>query len=150
MGHIETMQALVAGGAQLNVLDRDGASVLMLAARHDRVAVMEHLVQHSKLSIREKDFLGRTVLMHAASGGAALAVGVVLNWMAEVKMNPNEVDSKGYTALEHACTGGNLDVMQVRTGGVGWLQSWLLNIYHAVLLHCCCCDRVVICVNSSR
>lgn len=77
-GHLDVARALAAAGADVRATTPGGLSAAMLAARHNRVAALEALLSPEfGLPLGATDAGGRTALMHAAAGGAALAVGVL-------------------------------------------------------------------------
>ncbi|GIL43783.1 hypothetical protein Vafri_1401 [Volvox africanus] len=112
-GHHDTLEALLAGGAEAEALDREGRDCLMMAAANDHPKVMSYMLQNHGASAARADSLGRTALMHAAASGAVQAVQLLLSLDPPLELS--QADHQGYGPLHHACLGGNVEVVEALT-----------------------------------
>ncbi|GIL81867.1 hypothetical protein Vretimale_1448 [Volvox reticuliferus] len=112
-GHLDTLEALMAAGADATALDREGRDCLMLAAASDHPKVMSYMLQTQGASAARADSLGRTALMHAAAAGAVQAVQLLLSLDPPLELS--QADHQGYGPLHHACLGGSVEVIEALT-----------------------------------
>ncbi|KXZ50258.1 hypothetical protein GPECTOR_17g896 [Gonium pectorale] len=110
-GHIDTLAALAAAGADVRALDREGKDCLMLAAANDHPGVMTYLLQSHDASPARQDGAGRTALMHAAAAGAVQAVQLLLSL--DPQPDLTVADAAGRGPLHHACLGGAAEVLEL-------------------------------------
>jgi hypothetical protein len=106
-GHAATVQTLLAQGANGNTVDRDGKTLLMLAAFEGHTATV-HVRLTNGVPANAKDKDGATALMLAASRGHTDVVAALLAKGADVNFQNNT----GQTALMLAIVGGHGGVVQ--------------------------------------
>jgi ankyrin repeat protein len=99
----EIIRRLVAAGADVNAVDDDGETPLMVSLSHDPYYgnPMVLLEEGARASINYKDKQGRTALMFAAQTGE---VGITKTLL-EVGASINARDNKGQNALTYAALG---------------------------------------------
>ena len=85
-GELETVrQALTVGGVDINSVDYEGRSVLMIAATAGRLKVVEHLIENGA-ALNLRDTFGKTALAnaleknHRAVADALHKAGATLGW----------------------------------------------------------------------
>jgi uncharacterized protein len=107
-GHLETVKALLAAGADVNKPDLHGWSPLHFAALKGHDAVVQALVDYNA-EVDNHDFHGWTPLRLAAFKGHDAVVQILIAADADV----NKPDSDGYTPLHIATAfNGNLEVVK--------------------------------------
>ncbi|KAG2499699.1 hypothetical protein HYH03_002634 [Edaphochlamys debaryana] len=127
-GHVDTLAALLAAGADPLAADRGGRDGLMLAAANDHPNAMAHLLQLPGVSPLRADEGGRSALLHAAGGGCLQAVQLLLSLPSPpgpgLEALLGAVDHRGYGPMQYACLGGSVEVIQeVAKHGVGLSPS---------------------------
>jgi ankyrin repeat protein len=101
------VEALVQAKAQVNAVNKDGVSALMVAASAGRDGYVRLLLQNdAKADLRDND--GWTALMWAADGGEWSAA----NELIEAKANVNAADKKGWTPMMMALVRGRGSVVE--------------------------------------
>ena len=65
-GNLRVTKMLIEHGANVNLRDKNGLTVIHVAAQGDQVAMIYYLQQYQKLDINEPDFKGSTALHWAA------------------------------------------------------------------------------------
>jgi len=108
-GEIETVRQAIEGGVDVNSMDEQQRSALLLASFNGHTSVVKLLLdQDARLGHR--DAMGRTALMFASTGSNAETVELLLDAGAEI----NAVDTgEGFTALMHAAAEGQVEVVQI-------------------------------------
>ena len=96
-------------GTDLNAIDEEGRTALMMAAFNGHTRVVQYLVEH-KVDINVRDSNGRTALMYASTIDNAELVKILLDQGAEVNLADNV---EGFTALMFAAGEGHTQVMEV-------------------------------------
>lgn len=108
-GDTKAVQAAIDSGVDVNTLDEEKRTALMLAAFNGHTATVKMLLDHGA-TLSARDSMGRTTLMFAATGDNAAACEALLAAGAEV----NATDTgEGFTALMHAAAEGQLEVVKV-------------------------------------
>ncbi len=111
-GHTETVKALLGGGANPNVADKDGWTALIVAAGNGHTEIAKALLGGgASPNAAEKD--GWTALMWAANKGHAEVAKALLGGGA----NPNAADKDGVTALIRAANNGHTEIAKALLGG---------------------------------
>eukprot|EP00994_Dinema_validum_P000415 NODE_107_length_2523_cov_69.948666_g74_i0.p1 GENE.NODE_107_length_2523_cov_69.948666_g74_i0~~NODE_107_length_2523_cov_69.948666_g74_i0.p1 ORF type:complete len:733 (+),score=198.69 NODE_107_length_2523_cov_69.948666_g74_i0:29-2227(+) len=116
-GEVKTLEVLLAHGADLNAVSRDGKNAMGHCVCGSDTTMIEakvDLLLSKGLAIDQADPDGRTPLMLAAETGS-LAVELLLKKSA----NLNAADREGHTALMWAAKGSSTEVLQalVQAGG---------------------------------
>lgn len=106
-GHAASLQALIAGGCDVNVVDHAGKAPLMRAARMGFVEAARLLVQGGA-DVNARDLRQSSALLRAADAGHAEVVRFLLDSGAEVDAH----DCDGRTALIAACAGAHADTVR--------------------------------------
>ncbi len=104
-GDVDTVRHLVARGMDVNTIDPDGNTLLMLAVIHNNPALAEVLLQ-ARASLNKVNPLGETALALAAFGGHEALVKRLL----EAGADP---DSGGWKALHYAAYQGQTAIARV-------------------------------------
>jgi ankyrin repeat protein len=110
------VEVLIAGGAEVDRLDREGWTALMHAASHNSRGTrgtIAHLVRAGAEIDRQIKGRGKTALMIAAERGNDDAVAVLLRSGAQ-----RDIRSNGKTAADFALAGGHKRCAQ-KLGYVG-------------------------------
>lgn len=108
-GDLKTVVAKLEAGANVNGMDAEGRTALMLAGFNGHSEVILKLLDEGAI-IDRRDVMGRTALLYTATGPFAEAVRILLDKGA----NPNVVDSdEHFSPLMHAAAEGNLDVVKI-------------------------------------
>mmetsp|Transcript_25208 Transcript_25208/g.50572 ORF Transcript_25208/g.50572 Transcript_25208/m.50572 type:complete len:220 (+) Transcript_25208:1-660(+) len=107
-GHENIVNLLLDAGADPDVKDRDGKSVLTCATIWSRIGVMKQLIK-AGAHVEAFDAGGTTALMYAAFRGNEEAARTLL----EAKADPNASDLEGKTALMLAASQGMVNVGKV-------------------------------------
>lgn len=108
-GRLQAVLSALSKGADVNALDQERRSALMLAAFNGHTEVVRALIEKGA-SVNATDSMGRTALMFASSGPSPDTVRLLL----ENKAEPDVQDSgEGWTALMFAAGEGLAEVVQV-------------------------------------
>ena len=108
-GDEEKVKKFLDAGINVNAMDQDGHTALMLAAFNGHSDIILNLLDKGAL-IESRDLMGRTALLYASTGPFPETVKVLLDQGAE----PNVVDSdENFSPLMHAAAEGNLDVVKL-------------------------------------
>ncbi len=108
-GRLQAVLSALSKGADVNALDQEKRSALMLAAFNGHTEVVRALIEKGA-SVNATDSMGRTALMFASSGPSPDTVWLLL----ENKADPDVQDSgEGWTALMFAAGEGLAEVVQV-------------------------------------
>lgn len=107
-GETDTVQALLAKGADINAKDKDGWTALIHAAAEGQIDTVKALLaKGADVNVKAND--GRTALMHAVSRGHITAVRTLLTKGADV----NARDKAGKTALSLAETFNLTEILKL-------------------------------------
>lgn len=108
-GRLQAVLSALSKGADVNAMDQERRSALMLAAFNGHTEVVRALIEKGA-SVNATDSMGRTALMFASSGPSPDTVRLLL----ENKADPDVQDSgEGWTALMFAAGEGLAEVVQV-------------------------------------
>ena len=108
-GDREKVKKTLDAGINVNAMNQEGHTALMLAAYNGHTDIVSSLIQRGAV-VDRRDLLGQTALLYASSGQFPETVRVLLDKGAE----PNIVDSnEHFSPLMHAATAGNLDVVKL-------------------------------------
>lgn len=108
-GNLKGVKEVVDAGADVNGIDEEGRTALMLSAFNGFSEIVLLLLDEGA-SIDWRDGMGRTALLYAATGPFPETVKILLDKGAE----PNVVDSdEHFSPLMHAAAEGNLDVVKI-------------------------------------
>ncbi|RYC58665.1 hypothetical protein CHU98_g7543 [Xylaria longipes] len=106
VGHSKAIKALVKADSDVNALNRDGLSPLLLAARKGKVASIEALLDNKAVDVNIRDNVyERTALSWAAETGKSRAVEL----LAEADSDINSLDKSSQTPLVLAAKKGHSD-----------------------------------------
>ena len=108
-GHVDTVKQALETGTNVNQIDENGRTMLMVAAFNGHTSIAKFLIdQGTKIDTR--DMAGRTALMFASTGPNVPTVQLLLDHKAEV----NLVDSEEHwSALMFAAAEGHRDVVDL-------------------------------------
>jgi len=130
-GHGPVVEALIAAGAELNVVDTHGRTPLMLSCHNGEEAVLKALLESGASTLPKTRGAGATALMMAAQSGQKGAVHLLL----EAGAVAQEADASGRTAQTIAEEEGHAEVVEIllahaiadlkanrgsQKAGVGW------------------------------
>ncbi|TWU25710.1 ankyrin repeat domain-containing protein [Bythopirellula polymerisocia] len=108
-GNIDFVRQAIKDGVDVNAVDDQQRSALMLAAFNGHTSIIKLLLDQGAL-LDHQDALGRTALMFAATGDNLATVKLLLDSGADV----NAVDKgEGFTSLMHAAAEGQLEVVRL-------------------------------------
>jgi hypothetical protein len=108
-GKMERVQQAIEAGVDVNALDEQQRTALLLASFNGHASVVKLLLEQDAL-LGHRDAMGCTALMFAATGANAETVELLLDAGAEI----NAVDTgEGFTALMHAAAEGQVKVVQI-------------------------------------
>jgi ankyrin repeat protein len=105
LGHLETVQALLASKADINKQNRTGASALFTACVEDMPEIVQELILRGAL-VDVADGDGYTPLMMSCNEK-------IVTMLLDHKADINKQNSKGESALHAACYHGKLDIAQL-------------------------------------
>jgi ankyrin len=111
-GRVDLLKLLIAAGADLKAIDRNGRNALHLAAGTANPQAARFLLE-KRFGVDEISLSGETALMNAAGHCRLEAVALLLD--AGARVNGAE-ENKGLTALMIAALGGRVSPTDVRTG----------------------------------
>jgi hypothetical protein len=143
-GELERVKQLVEGGANIEELDDEGMTALLLASETGRSEIVVYLVEHGA-NVAHTDGYGKTALRLACIDGTLSTVKCLLGHGATTVERSND----GKTALLHAAFRGSLEVVQYLLsveGGASITESESDDEGNSALLlaaSACCCPAVV-------
>ena len=112
-GDYEKIEKLLVMNIDVNSINQDGLSALMLASYNGNIEIVKSLIEKGA-KINLQDYNGRSALMFASSGKFPSTVEFLLNNEAD----PNLVDSEEhFTALMFAAAEGNIEVVKLLLSG---------------------------------
>ena len=112
-GDYNEVEKLLAMNVDVNSINQDGLTALMLASYNGNLEIVKSLIEKGA-KINLQDYNGRSALMFASSGKFPATVEFLLNNEAD----PNLVDSEEhFTALMFAAAEGNIDVVKLLLSG---------------------------------
>lgn len=103
-GDLVTIQRLLERGASPDSADREGSTLLMLAARSGHVPVVSYLLRQ-KASVNARNSFGDTALMAASLKGQVEVAKVLLE-------NGAELNPPGWTPLHYAAFDGRTEMIR--------------------------------------
>ncbi|XP_011506175.1 PREDICTED: histone-lysine N-methyltransferase EHMT1 isoform X3 [Ceratosolen solmsi marchali] len=110
-GYLGCVHVLVQAGAQLDILDRNQLSPLMLAATNGRTNIVRYLMRiGADVTLKGED--GMTALHMAAKFGHLDVCKIILNECKVPRTLVDSVDDGGWTSLIWACEFCHADVAQ--------------------------------------
>jgi len=109
IGHTEIVRLLLKKGADPNMSDVNGYTILMIASRFGENTEIVRLLLDKGAHINVQDVNGKTVLMEASHFGNTDMVRLLLDKGAD----PNIRDRNRDTALSIAVTGGHTDIVEL-------------------------------------
>jgi len=108
-GKTEQVEKFIQNGMDVQSIDQDGRSGLMLACFNGHIEVARKLLAEGS-EVNRTDNMGRTALMYASTGHYPQTVELLLSEGAD----PNVVDNaEGFTALMFASAEGNVKVVRL-------------------------------------
>ncbi|KAK3583377.1 hypothetical protein CHS0354_040339 [Potamilus streckersoni] len=141
-GSAPVIEALIQAGLDLNARTNDNKHVLHIAAHHDNLSIIKHLIENNPSLSLQNDKNGWTAIHYAAAGGSApviealIQAGLDLNartsygahvlhiaahhdnlWIVKylIENNPSltlQNDKNGWTAIHYAAAGGSAPVIE--------------------------------------
>ncbi|KAG6623926.1 putative serine protease family S54 [Phytophthora cinnamomi] len=130
-GHVESVQSLLATGANIALSDANGDTPLHAASENGHATVVELLLRVGS-PIDQSNANGWTALMQAASSGYAAVAQMLLKHGAKV----DKASSNGRTALHFASENGYLDVVRVLIGSGASINVQDVGESSALMLAC--------------
>ncbi|XP_059178225.1 serine/threonine-protein phosphatase 6 regulatory ankyrin repeat subunit B-like [Physella acuta] len=118
-GDLETVQALVKCGADLDKLDKFGQTVLQRAINSKHTDIAECLI-HAGVYLDSKDFYGRTALSQACLNVSAFNLDKkkkLISLLLEKGADPNIKDTRGRSLLFRSLEENHLDLANVLIEG---------------------------------
>ena len=109
-GNVKAVQRLLTAGANIEMLDPDGATALHTAADYGQLEVVRILLQRESV-VAAKDHLGETPLMRAAWSGYEEVVKLLLSHGASSDVLIT--DKNDNLPLYYAAMGGSINVLQL-------------------------------------
>ncbi len=107
-GNKENVVLFLKAGMDVNAVDKEGSTALMIAAEKGDIELARVLLQNgADVNARNRD--GYTALMYAAYKGSAEVVELLLENNADV----NARDKDGWTALRYAVLQGRNDIVKL-------------------------------------
>ena len=106
--HKELLKLLIDAGADLELKDKSGRTVLLTAIEYGKEGMAELLLEHGA-SYDTSDEHGTTALFKAANMGFVTCVEMLIAQGADV----NKVNSGGFTPLHFAVSGGNEEIVKM-------------------------------------
>jgi hypothetical protein len=108
-GKIGTVRQAIEAGVDVNSIDEQQCTALLLASFNGHTSVVKLLLEQGAL-LGHRDAMGRTALIFAATGANAETVELLLDAGVEI----NAVDTgEGFTALMHAAAEGQVKAVQI-------------------------------------
>jgi ankyrin repeat protein len=102
-------EVLISNGADVNAIDNDGNTPLMLVAGYHYHRGIVKLLIDAKVDVNAQNRKGETALMKGAMHGHADVLKLLINANADVDTKANN----GITALTMAAAGGHVDAVNV-------------------------------------
>jgi ankyrin repeat protein len=112
-GDLERVKELVKGGANLEEVDNDGKTALLLASLHGHFEIVGYLIEQGA-NVAHTDGDGMTAL-HWACVGQDLPDGrdlPTVKYLLQYGASATDRDDDGMTALLHAAEWGSLEIIQ--------------------------------------
>jgi uncharacterized protein len=97
----DVVKQLCSLGANVNSSNYSGNTVLMIAARHGDVSLLQYLLQQDGININQTDNLGDTALKAAAASGHAAAVTLLIEHGADTEIENSLEQSAIFAAGSH-------------------------------------------------
>jgi ankyrin repeat protein len=116
-GHVETVERLLAAGAEVDAVDQGGYTALLLAASNNHTVVMQQLLAQGAMIDVKEQTQGYTPLIWATHRGHQEAVALLLERGADTTLP----DFEAKTAADHAREQGHgqiLELLKPKTAGV--------------------------------
>lgn len=108
-GDINTFRYLMSIGANPNIADENGLTVLDCAVDNGHATIMQDLLHNPRFDLNQKGPFGRTTLSRAAQRGA---VSVVEELLSSDRVDLNAQDNDGSTPLMLAVENGHTPVVE--------------------------------------
>ncbi|XP_059139290.1 serine/threonine-protein phosphatase 6 regulatory ankyrin repeat subunit C-like [Physella acuta] len=106
--HIEIVKLLVSSGADVNLVDEDGSSLLIKAVLSKQMKIVNFLIE-KKVNIDQADDSRSTALHYACRSNNLEIVKLIVNAGAKVEGYNNE----SYTPFSEACKISQIDMMEL-------------------------------------
>lgn len=100
-GQLQTAKELIRRGANKQILDKHGSTLLHLAAEVGDVALINYLIDDAKLAVNAQDKKGLTPLCKAARGGKINAVENLLLKGSDPKILDNQEETALHWGIKH-------------------------------------------------
>lgn len=110
-GNLEAIGQLLAKGADINHLTRDGYSPLIAAVAHGNLEVVQTLLEDDKVEVDLEAPWGATALIRACGEGRSAIVWELIEHDADV----NLLTTTGDSALMAAAGGGFVEIVELLT-----------------------------------
>lgn len=107
-GELNTVQKALEGGIQVDTINENGSTAMMLAAFNGHAEIVEMLLEEGA-NVNHHDYNHRTALMYASSGPAIETVELLLKEGAKVNVRDSV---EGFTAVMFAAAEGQTDVFK--------------------------------------
>ena len=130
-GHVEVVEALINGGADLNIKNEYGDTALILACTNGHNDIVQALI-NGRADLNIKDEYGDTALILACTNGHNDIVQALINGRADLNIK----DKYGYTSLILACREGKADIAQALIKGGADLNIKDEYGYTSLILAC--------------
>jgi ankyrin repeat protein len=130
-------QALCTAGADPAAASAKGVTALLLAAKHNRAAVVQHMVTQCSCSCSQADSNGTTPLMAAAGAAARDVVVLLLQHVEQWGVQLAAEDAAGDGAVAYAARGGDAEVLQMlAAAGLSLTAQWPRHLQSSTARGC--------------